>query len=456
MTWKAVPFGGTPLVVIVGAGTWLRPSPLSPRNGASRHPHRVFSLDPNSPIASRAERVFVERRGRAIVTKWTKWWSRKPSGPDAPSFQTIDAIIKKFEYLRDRLPDRNSPHDMQRLELFKGEMETLQSEAKYSTNLKNSEEQWASIGANRRHELVASAEQLFDDLMGLTRDERVLGGYCFFGFLTLLVIVTLAYGWRHQWWTQAEQLPTPTEATPANTKTATETTPTDEEIATVIARLHALELNLRMQPTSNDAASKSSPPPTRNASVVRVDPTRQAPTQGQLADALWAAIRQIELSFTTLQLLATVTAEAHEGTLTENSEYLASLKRALLADLESQRKGLFWSDRVGRWAEIAWWAEIGVLVGILFYIASFLMRGKFNREETSMMIAEIVIAPIAVPIIFFLFAFTGITSVSVGETSLPVTIGLAFILGYAIRRTLGVIDVIKTKIFGVFTEPSSP
>jgi hypothetical protein len=103
-------------------------------------------------------------------------------------------------------------------------------------------------------------------------------------------------------------------------------------------------------------------------------------------------------------------------------------------------------DRVLRWVEIAWWAEIGVLVGILFHIASLLGEGGFESEDISMMWTEAAIAPVAVPVIFFVLTLTGITGVSPSETALTGNIGFAFVFGFAIRLTLGLFDTIKKRI----------
>lgn len=68
-----------------------------------------------------------------------------------------------------------------------------------------------------------------------------------------------------------------------------------------------------------------------------------------------------------------------------------------------------------------------------------------------MFVAECLIAPIAVTVVFFLFPFTDITSFVPSEASLTVNLGVAFILGFAIRRTMGLLDHIKKRFF---PEPS--
>lgn len=92
-----------------------------------------------------------------------------------------------------------------------------------------------------------------------------------------------------------------------------------------------------------------------------------------------------------------------------------------------------------------------MLVGILFYVAGILSQGRFETENIAMFWTEIVIAPVVVVVIFFLFTLTGITGISPSETSLPGNVGFAFIFGFAIRRTLALLDNVKKRIF---PEPS--
>jgi hypothetical protein len=122
------------------------------------------------------------------------------------------------------------------------------------------------------------------------------------------------------------------------------------------------------------------------------------------------------------------------------------LRPALLADLDSLRSGFFWSDRIWRWFELAWWAEIGALVGVLFYIAGLMSRGRFEPENRWMFYVEAAIAPVVIPVIFFLLGLAGLTPMSPTETSLAGQLGVAFVLGFAIRRTLGLLDTIKKKL----------
>jgi hypothetical protein len=122
------------------------------------------------------------------------------------------------------------------------------------------------------------------------------------------------------------------------------------------------------------------------------------------------------------------------------------LKKELEPALDSLRARYFWTGVPGRWIEIAWWAEFGTLVGLLFHIAGCLRAGFYIREEVSMFVTEILITPWVVTVVFFLFDLTGITSLNPNESNTLTTLGFSFILGFSIRRTVGLLDLIKKKI----------
>jgi len=154
----------------------------------------------------------------------------------------------------------------------------------------------------------------------------------------------------------------------------------------------------------------------------------------------------ILLPFETSRLLGTLSAET-EGNDPAAHQTYQEFSKKLRADLESFSTAYFWTASPWRWYELFFSALIGCLVGLLFYIAGLLSQGVFNTEEVSMFLAELFIAPIVVLVVFFLFAFTGITSFAPSEVSLTVNIGFAFILGFAVRRTIGLLDTLKKRIF---------
>jgi hypothetical protein len=127
-------------------------------------------------------------------------------------------------------------------------------------------------------------------------------------------------------------------------------------------------------------------------------------------------------------------------------ETLDELKKIIEAEIESLSTQFFWVATPGKWYEITFWSLFGVLVGILYFIAGSLGKGIFNMSDITMMIAEIIITPPVVLIVFFLFPFTDIKTFTPSELSIYMTMGISFILGFAIRRTVGLLDNIKRRL----------
>lgn len=125
---------------------------------------------------------------------------------------------------------------------------------------------------------------------------------------------------------------------------------------------------------------------------------------------------------------------------------LKALSVALVEDLSEQAGRFFWTKGPKRWLEIASWAFFGVLVGMIFYLSQQLKQGMFDHQDIPSMVGEVVIAPIVTCVIFFLFTYTGITEFAPTDTSIFIILGFAFIFGYAIRRTVGLLDSLKRRI----------
>ena len=121
----------------------------------------------------------------------------------------------------------------------------------------------------------------------------------------------------------------------------------------------------------------------------------------------------------------------------------------------SQNAGFFWITSYWRWLEIVFWGEFGVIVGILIWVCAQLEAGKYTKDvydkEKYWYLTEVVIGPIVIVAVFFLLKqfigtlLTGITEEEV-KGSIYITLGLSFVLGLYIRRTLGIFDFIKQKL----------
>src|SRR5207249_2668395 len=107
-----------------------------------------------------------------------------------------------------------------------------------------------------------------------------------------------------------------------------------EKIIAVVRELKRLELAA----ASQRAAKPTKPPGTKDEQE-ELKKAIEA-TKSRVSD-LKAAIDNLDLSFTTLQLFGSVEAEAHNETLSDNSDSLTKLRPGLLADLDSLRAGFF-------------------------------------------------------------------------------------------------------------------
>jgi len=279
---------------------------------------------------------------------------------------------------------------------------------------------WQGKPEPERKEIGETLRCLFKELTCLNAEELCVGKFYFFIFFFLLLIASVVYVKLHK--------PSP----PTVVKPAL--------ISGVAKQVRDIELDIAaLKKAKNEAGNKKTPDLEK-----KIDGLKKQ-VEGRIKE-LRAKVDGLDLSFESLRLLGVAESEGERGEITE-TDSLENLKKVLLPELESLREVFLWNDRRGRWYEIAWWAEIGVLVGILFYIAGCLGRGSFSRQEIAMFWTEALIAPVVVLIIFFLFVLTGITGISPATTSIQGNVGFAFIFGFAIRRTLGLLDIIKKRIF---------
>lgn len=352
--------------------------------------------------------------------------------PAVPTAADVNDLFAKIKVLRAHVSEDavKSDHDAPRLALIDAELAQIKTAAKYdAATAKVDVAPWNAKPESERRQLAARLDQLFDELRCLTREERKTGRAHFVVFGLLFAALCVAYvGFHWNRWKPDQ---------PAADRVSV------QKIAAIMGDLRQLELAV------SDQRSKK-PKEIKDDEREKILGALLKPIRDRV-EALKKDLDGIDLGFNTVALIGTVDGEAQNGALLDTSDSLSRLRGALVPDLEGLRAGFFWNDRIGRWFEIAWWAELGVLVGIVFYIAGLLGQGRFETEDIAMFWAEVIIAPAVVLVIFFLFALTGITGINPGETSLPGNIGFAFIFGFAIRRTLGLLDTIKKRIF---PEPS--
>lgn len=264
--------------------------------------------------------------------------------------------------------------------------------------------------------------RLYNDIYRTARTLRCLNldeikmGKCYFGLFVVILaglVITYFVLHAHPSWTASRGVRV-----------------NSDKIVSVSELLNRVELKIKA---------------VREADSEKVDVV-QDPELAKVKEDLRKALLPLDLTFDSFNGFGQVLAEIEAGQIAK-TETWAKFRKALEAELEDLTAGYFWIRLPYRWFEFAWWAEFGTLVGLLFYIAGLLGVGLFRVEEVSMFWTEILITPLVVTVVFFLFAYTGITGLQPSETSLTVNIGFAFILGFAIRRTVGFLDIIKKRFF---------
>lgn len=330
------------------------------------------------------------------------------------------ASAKTVEALMDKVDDQ--------LAGIKKEVEELESasenflkplrdkteEVKLKIPRKDGKPDYAALPDADLKQISGTLEGILRSLGNLNQGEIAVGKWCFWTFLVLLVVVSIIYVGLHWWMGPGRSVP-------------------DDTIAGVEKNLRKIELEIAAWRT----ATAKDP-----AAVLDVKPA------GQAMHDLRATARSIDFSTTFLRLMGALEAEIEKGAgavLASNT--FEKLKKQAGDDLESARTSWLWQGPCMRWLEIALWAMLGTLVGILFFIAGSLSGGRFPVADIPMFWAEFFISPLVIMAVFFLFSLTGVAGVSPQELTGTATVGFAFILGFAIRRTLGLLDTIKKRIF---------
>ncbi len=314
---------------------------------------------------------------------------------------------------------------------------------------------WDAKPEVERRAIWEALSAIHDELRFLNAAPLVSGKRYFVLFFILLLLVVLAYVCSHREAARAQIQPVPS----------------SQQIVEALGQARFVELKLvslkekQNRKLSGNAATAAPPlgsqgqPPKSDAKGVQpiapLPPQPSSPEQDladdwRASESKWEIFKQglykIPLSYETMRLLGMVSAELQARDTTLFVTYQNFLKH-LQTDLESLSTTYFWNTHPWRWLELSLWATMGCLVGLLFYIAGLLGMGVFRPEEGTMFMAELLMAPIVVPVIFFLFTLSGIAEFIPSQSSTTMNIGVAFIFGFAIRRTIGILDIIKKRLF---------
>ena len=163
-------------------------------------------------------------------------------------------------------------------------------------------------------------------------------------------------------------------------------------------------------------------------------------------DALRAHLPDNALSYATLTALGSLGGTIELRRADDAKTVLTDLKRGIEEDFNIPPSFYLWTQGAGKWMEIVFWSIFGVLIGLMFYVSKRLNEGLFDAQEIPTMAAEVLMAPIVVSVIFFLLDKTEMTEISTSGEMIFVVLGFAFLLGYAIRRAVGILDNLKKRL----------
>ena len=347
-----------------------------------------------------------------------------------PSNSDMDDLLTKTEKVLGQLAGKIDVYNYWKAKLAEPKVDmSTNPDPKDKIPMKDGKvdkETWEKKPKEEKRKLWGSMDTAFKELRSSNRNRLICGGVCFVIFLLLLVIIVCIYQDLHTGWLGSWGLGHKLRPKLTMILTPKETTEIWEQVRTVELKLGEV--------------------------IAKKEKVKVSDLRSELAK-LKALLKQLEnktysLSFETSRLLGAFSAEigGNDPDPAAHQTYQEFSKK-VRADLESFSTAYFWTTSPWRWYELFFWALFGCLVGLLFYIAGLLGQGVFNTEEVSMFWAELFISPIVVLVVFFLFAFTGVTNFAPSEASLTVNIGFAFILGFAVRRTIGLLDVLKKRIF---------
>lgn len=374
--------------------------------------------------------------------------------PYTPSSTDVEEVLSKVDKILGQLKEqiaagKKSQHK-KRIEDWEAEVKKLKEPKAGGQTAdipmkdgKVDKETWDKKPEDEQRKTWETLTTAYEELRCLNVDSLKQGKCYFLIFSTLLALVVAIYLGLHL----------------RTFKGYIQTTLTSQESIEMWDLVRLIDLKLTDLKEKKKLAEKSAEKPAEKPKFSEQGSTGQPKAQEKeneienskteikksLTD-LRARLYRLPLPFETIKLLGAVSAELEADDPTVYVTYPTLIKH-LGADLEGLSTAYFWTLQPWRWLELALWATMGCLVGLLFYVAGLLGQGIFRCEEGFMFWAELLIAPIVVPVVFFLFAMTGITDFVPTQASVTVNIGVAFIFGFAIRRTIGLLDIIKKRFF---------
>ncbi len=312
----------------------------------------------------------------------------------------------------------------------------IERELKWANDTLN-EAEWKSKKDEDKKMIYDKLNDFFRILRALNKNDLRYGVAVSIGITVLLVVTSSVYLYLHvrplgykRTGIQASAATNPQENSKRESRAA-------DKAATIYKVQEQLEL-METGITSFNGISKDDVQKRKKAASNIMDNYKK------FEELIFQDAFEAQLSYELIAALAKQKVDIQEGQVTP--EAFNKSKKSIAAALESINSKFFWINDPRKWVEIMFWSCLGTMVGVLFYVAKQLDAGIFHANEISMILTEIVITPYTVITIFFLFSFAGITSFVPTESSIYQTLGIAFILGFAIRRTAGLLDTIKKRI----------
>lgn len=370
-----------------------------------------------------------------------------------PEKEEIIEIAKNcegiFEDMEKGISDGNSVLKREGLNAIKDDFKRFSEDELKWVNHNLDEKNWDKKTAEERKNIFNKLKDFFDMLRSVNRKE-LRSGVAFIVVMTVLFIATMAVyiylhgpGRSNSVMSQATVARTGAVSSAKDDQGQKKVRTVEQDLVDAHKHLASMEDNItQINKIPND--NKKDNIEKRKITNQKIENSFNA-----FKDIILQDTFRSQLPHDLIVKLGELGEEVEKGAVTSDS--FDKKKKAVAAWLESVNSKYFWIDDPRKWLEIIFWSCMGTMVGLIFYVAKQLDAGIFHTNEIAMMITEIVITPLTVLTIFFLFAFTGITGFTPTESSIYATLGISFILGFAIRRTTGFLETIKKRLL---PEPS--
>jgi hypothetical protein len=329
----------------------------------------------------------------------------------------------------ERLIRRIEPHKQEDkkfsevLNLLKDNFTELKALIKFKDNSLDKED-WDKKQEDEKIKIYMDLNSIFKTLTALNRCEILIGKLLFTVFAAIFITIIILYLFLHG-------------------KSIKKTDPTGIDSNAVVE----IEKNFKIMEDQIEPFSAESEGTAKDSKMITGQKLFED-SFNKLKNTLTKEPLSSKLSFKLKKTLGALEGEISVNKIKKEKlkETLIELKKIVEVEIESLTTQFFWVNTPGKWYEITFWSLFGVLVGILYFIAGSLRKGILNISDITMMVAEIIITPPVVLIVFFLFPFTDIKTFTPSELSIYMTMGISFILGFAIRRTVGLLDNIKRRL----------